>query len=243
MHKPLLSISLALLFSVAPVTLHAQTPPAKSEPDKKADEAKKPETPPEKSFAEVTKDAKVTKGLFTFYRTDEKVFLEIQPDQFDKMYMLSLTCESGLGEGGFYGAEMCGQTPVSFHRQGKNVQLLARNTRFVAQDATPMQRAVNRSFSDSILGATKVESLPQPERKSVLIDFGVILLTDLPMLSYFLEDSFRIPYHFDAKNSAFGMLKAFERNVEIETIAHYATERPPLPPLPNAGRTRGSRRR
>jgi len=236
MHKPIARILIAVLFSVLPSW--AQTPSKadaekKAESEKKPDqsEAKKPEMPPEKPFADVIKDAKAIKGLFTFYQAEEKVFLEIRPDQFDKMYMLSLTCESGLGEGGFYGAEMCGETPIAFHRQGKNVQLIAKNTRFVAQEDSPMQRAVARSFSDSILGSTKVESLPQPERKSLLIDLGALLLTDLPMMSYGLEDSFRIPYHFDAKNSAFGTLKAFERNVEIETIAHYATERPPLPPL------------
>src|SRR5260370_17175589 len=51
------------------------------------------------------------------------------------------------------------------------------------------------------------------------------------MLGYELETSFRIPYHFDQKNSYFGMLKAFEKNVEIETVAHYAAEHPPVPPL------------
>ena len=220
---------LTLLLPVLP--LRAQTP-AKTDNEKKSESAeKKPETPPEKPFADVVKDAKVVKGLFIFYKTEDKVFLEILPDQFDKMYMLSLTCESGLGEGGFYGAEMCGETPVSFHRQDKNIQLLARNTRFVAQPNSPMQRAVNRSFSDSILGSAKIESLPHPERKSLLVDLGALLLTDLPMMGYALEDSFRIPYRFDPKNSSFGLLRSFERNVEIETIAHYATERPPLPPL------------
>ena len=67
------------------------------------------------------------------------------------MYIPSLTCESGLGEGGFYGAEMCGQTPVTFHKEGKTIQLIAKNTRFVAKQGLPIQRAVNRSFSDSIL--------------------------------------------------------------------------------------------
>src|SRR6266576_4674029 len=220
---------LAFLLPVLP--LRAQTP-AKTDNEKKSESAeKKPETPPEKHFADVVKDAKVVKGLFILYKTEDKVFLEILPDQFDKMYMLSLTCESGLGEGGFYGAEMCGETAVSFHRQDKNVQLLARNTRFVAQPNSPMERAVKRSFSDSILGSAKIESLPHPERKSLLIDLGALLLTDLPMMGYALEESFRIPYRFDPKNSSFGLLRSFERNVEIETIAHYATERPPLPPL------------
>jgi len=213
------------LLCTVPLGVRAQQKP---DAEKKEESAKKPETPPEKPFADIIKDAQVTKGLFTFYRSEEKVLLEIQPDQFDKMYMLSLTCESGLGEGGFYGAEMCGETPVVFHKQGKNVQLIAKNTRFLAADNSPIERAVSRSFSDSILGSTKLESLPHPDRRSVLIDLGAILLTDLPMMGYGLEESFRIPYRFDPKNSYFGMLKAFERNVEIETVAHYATERPPL---------------
>ncbi len=200
---------------------------------KKSDstESKKPEEPKDKAFDDVIKDAKPIKGLFTLYQTDEKVFLEIAPDQLDKIYMLSMTCESGLGEGGFYGAQMCGQTPITFHRVGKTIQLVAKNTRFVAKEDLPIARAVERSFSDSILGSTKLASLPHPDRHSYLIDFGDILLTDLPMMSYGLEASFRIPYHFDPKNSYFTTVKSFEKNVEIETVAHYATERPPLPPL------------
>jgi hypothetical protein len=183
------------------------------------------------------KEAQIIGGLFTLYRTEEKVFLEIGPEQFDKVYMLSLTCESGIGERGFYASQMCGETPVLFHKQAKNVQLIAKNVRFVAPGDKPAERAVARSFSDSILGMTKIESLPHPERKSVLIDLGGLLLTDLPMLSYDLEATFRIPYRFDAKNSGFGMLKGFEKNLEIETVAHYATERPPLPPLLPPGAT------
>ena len=72
------------------LALPAQTPPKP--------EGEKPEAPKEKAFAEVIKDAKVTKGMFTFYRTEDQVFLEILPSQFDKLYMLSLTCETGLGE-------------------------------------------------------------------------------------------------------------------------------------------------
>src|SRR5713226_7961934 len=202
------------------LSLAAQTPP-KAEGEKKPDAGdKKPEAPKDKPFAEVVKDAKVVKGLFTFYRTEDKTYLEILPEQFDKMYMLSLTCETGIGE-----------APIAFHREGKNVQLIAKNTRFVAEENSPMQRAVRHSFSDSILGSAKLESLVQPERKSVLIDLGGLLLTDFPMLGYELEVTFRIPYKFDQKNSYFGMLKAFEKNVEIETVAHYAAEHPPVPPL------------
>jgi Met-zincin/Domain of unknown function (DUF5117)/Domain of unknown function (DUF5118) len=224
---------IAAFFTVlGALNLTAQEPP-KTDTEKKPDstEAKKPEPPKEKAFADVIKDAKVIKGLFTFYRTDDQVYVEILPDQLEKMYLLSLTCESGIGEAGFYAAAMCGESPIVFHKQGKNVQLIAKNTRFVAEQNSPMARAVAHSFSDSILGAAKVESLPHPERKSFLIDLGSIFLTDVPMTGYQLESTFRIPYRFDPKNSYFGTIKSFDQNVEIETVAHYAAERPPVPPL------------
>src|SRR5687767_11970287 len=48
-----------------------------------------PAAPAEKSFNDLTKDMEVTKGLFTFYRKDDKILMEVRPDQFDKVYMLS----------------------------------------------------------------------------------------------------------------------------------------------------------
>ena len=231
MRKWMQSLFVAILFLSASTALWAQAPPKTDAEKKPSATDQKAEPAKDKPFAEVVKDAQVIKGLFTFYQTDEKVLLEIQPEQLDKMYMLSLTCESGLGEAGFYAADMCGEAPIVFHKQGKNVQMIAKNTRFVAQDNSPMARAVAHSFSDSILGSAKLESLPHPERKSLLIDLGAILLTDVPMMAYELEATFRIPYHYDAKNSYFGMLKAFERNVEIGTVNHFAAEHLPVPPL------------
>jgi len=64
-----------------------------------------------------------------------------------------------------------------------------------------------------------------------------LLLTDFPMQAYALESTFRIPYRFDAKASHFGAIKAFEKNIDISVVGHYAAERPPLPPLPAPGAT------
>jgi hypothetical protein len=219
------------------LSVQAQQPQPQQSPAPQAaapTDAKKPaapEPPKDKAFADIVKDAQVIKGgLFTLYRTDEKVYLELLPEQLEKTYLVSFTLDSGIGERGFYAAAMAGEAPIVFHKQGKNVQLVFKNSRFYAQEG-PMSRAVARSFSDSILGSTRIESLPHPERKSILIDLGAFLLTDLPMLGYDLEATFRIQYRFDPKNSVFGTLKSFPQNVEIETLAHYATERPPLPPI------------
>jgi hypothetical protein len=208
-----------------------------AKPDAAKPDAKKPEPPKDKTFADVIKDSTEIKGLFTLYRTEEKVYLELLPDQLDKIYMVSLTCDSGLGERGFFAAAMCGEVPIVFRKQGKNIQAIVKNPRFTAQPESPMERAVARSFSDSAIGIAKIESLPHPDRKSVLIDLGSLLLADLPMMSFNLEATFRIPYRFDSKHSSFGKIKAFEKNVEIDVAAHYAAERPLLPPIPSPGST------
>lgn len=189
----------------------------------------------EKPFAEVVKGAKAIDGLFRLYETDEKVLLEIQSEQLDQVYFLALTLESGLGERGFYAAQMGGMAPIAFHREGKSVQLVVRNTRFLAEPDAPIARAVERSFSDSILAQAELAAAPHPERQSLLVDLGAFLLSDLPGLGGALETRFRIPYTFDEKRSTFGRLEGFEKNVEIETQAVYAVDKLPVPPLAKPG--------
>src|SRR6266480_3975088 len=57
-----------------------------------------------KPFADFIKDAEVFRGLFTVYRKDAKVYIEILPDQFDQIYLCAPTMDSGLGERDFLSA-------------------------------------------------------------------------------------------------------------------------------------------
>ena len=74
------------LFSYPPAA-----PPAEG---KKAEEKKDKEKP----FDEVVKDMEKIEGLFTFYRDkdENKVLIEILPDQFDKDYILSTKVEQAI---------------------------------------------------------------------------------------------------------------------------------------------------
>ena len=202
----------------------------KPKPDKEGKEDQK-----EKPFADLVKGAKEIKGLFTIYRAEAKTYLELGPEQLDKVVYVALTLESGIGERGFYASQVGGMAPLLFHREGKTVQLVRKNTRFMARSGSPIERAVVRSFSDSIIGATPVESQPHPERKSVLVDLGALLLTDLPDLAWALETTFRVPYALDAKGSRFGTIAGFPKNVEVETVVRYAVEKLPVPPPPTPG--------
>ncbi len=216
----------AWLWTSAPSAGAADKP--KPGKDDKAEQKEKP-------FADLVKGAKEVRGLFTIYRAEDKTYLEILPDQFEKVIYVALTLESGIGERGFYASQVGGVAPLVFHKEGKTVQLIRKNTRFMARAGSPIERAVARSFSDSILGTAAVESQPQPDRKSVLVDLGALLLTDLPDLSWALEATFRVPYAIDTKGSAFGSINGYPKNVEVETVVRYAVEKLPVPPPPTPG--------
>src|SRR5262245_30329890 len=111
-----------------------------------------PQPPPEKPFADVIKDAEAIEGLFTVYRTkDDKFYLEVKPDQLDKNYLIGSTMESALGERGFFASQVLDDFVFTLHRLGKNIQVLQKNVRYRAAEKTPMQRAVARSFADSVV--------------------------------------------------------------------------------------------
>ena len=172
------------------------TPPAAS-----ASAAARPDPSAPKPFAEVIKGARVDDGFIPVWRKDDKVWLEIAPDRLGKPFHLAANVANSLGERGLYASSM-GRDWMAELRLigGTTVQLLALNTGFRAERDPAMQRTVQQSFSDSLLGAGKVVSAPHPQRKSVLVDAS-FLLSDLLGLSTRIESAFRMPYGLDKGNS------------------------------------------
>ena len=61
--------------------------------------------------------------------------------------MVSLTCESGIGERGFYAAQMCGEMPIQFHKAGEERAAASRRTRGSAPPTA--RRSIARSTDRS----------------------------------------------------------------------------------------------
>jgi hypothetical protein len=202
---------------------------AKPEEAKKAEEAKPSE---DKPFDEVVKDMEVKKGLFTFYyKADEnKLLMEILPEQLEKIFLFAGTLENATGERGVYAAQVGDSFPFVFHRVGKNIQWVEKNTAFTANPSTPAARYVARSFADAILGSAKIQSKPHPERKSVLIDAAEMFIGDLPGLTPFFNQVYQpTNYHFDKANSSIAGVKDFPENALLDIWLHYATDNPRTP--------------
>jgi Met-zincin/Domain of unknown function (DUF5117) len=185
----------------------------------------------QKPFAEVIKGAKETPGFYNIYERDDKVWIEIQPEQFDQPFFFAFNYSSGLGEKWFFGGLMLDSFVASFHRlSATQVQLIARNTDYFAKPNTPEARAVREAFSDSLLSAAPVVSQPHPERKSVLIEANALLFADIPGANGMLERTYRQAYSFDPRNSSITRARATPDLVAININAHYALQRVSQPP-------------
>ncbi len=103
-----------------------------------------------KPYKDVLKDAKAIPGYFTLHQKDEKVWIEIRPEQLDKPFFFAANVPRSLGERGLYGSQMAGpwlapggdNQVVVWKKIGNQVQLIAKNTRFYAKAGTPQARFV-----------------------------------------------------------------------------------------------------
>ena len=172
-----------------------------------------------KAFNEVIKNSSAVKGLFTFYRQKDtgKIYLELQSQQLNKNFLSTMTLEAGIGERGIYSGMPLQDFLFYFRRVNNNIHFVVRNVNFRVTPGSPQTRSLARSFSDSVLYSIPIKSI-HPQRKTILIDLGDLLLKDLPGLAASLSTQLGTTYQLDENKSYFGSAKAFPLNMEIESV-------------------------
>ena len=165
-----------------------------------------PGAPP--PFAVVIKDAKQIDGPITAWQKDDKLWLELAPEQFGKPFMLSPKLSTGIGEAFILGGLMAypGQrrrraAGGGVRARAQPVRLQARNQDVIAKAGTPEARAMAASYSPSLLGSVPVASQPHPQRKTVLIEADGLFLSDMLGVGMQLQRAFRQGYSLDPRNS------------------------------------------
>jgi hypothetical protein len=188
-------------------------------------------------FAEIIKDAKRTDGLFTVWQKDDKVWLELKPSDLGQPFFMSPKTKTGIGEDMFFGGLMTrgDEVVVEFRRIHNNLQMLARNTEFIAKAGTPTGRAVEAAFSPSLLASTSVLSQPHPERKSILVEANPLFINDMLGTGMQLQRTYRQGYSLDTRNSAIMSVRDTPEVLVFEVMNHYATgsiaaPQPGMPP-------------
>ncbi|HET6264243.1 MAG TPA: DUF5117 domain-containing protein, partial [Usitatibacter sp.] len=189
-----------------------------------------PPVPSPRAFASVIREAHAMPGLFTVYEKDDRVFLELKPDQLNTPFYLSINRTRGLGESFIYPFMMRGYV-VEFRKVGGLVQMIAKNTRYRAQEGSPLALAAQQSFTDSLLGTAPVVSEPHPETKSILVEANPLFIADIAGTGTELEAAFKAPYSFDQRNSSFTKVRSTADMATFAVSAHFAM--PKLPPPSN----------
>ena len=179
-------------------------------------------------FATVVKDAKHSDGLIGFWQREDKVWLELSPDDFNRPLFLSPKLSRGIGEAGIFGGSMMVpgsrvyERMVEFRRVHHIVQLVELNSDYLARDTkSPQARAVAASFSHSILASVPVASLPHPEHKGVLVDAAGLFLNDMLGLGAALQRAFRQGYALEGRNTHFSTLRATPEMLVLNVNAHF----------------------
>jgi hypothetical protein len=165
-------------------------------------------------FDKVTKDAKTYEGLFKLYQKDENLYLELRPDQLDKPLLAPIAIARGMGMGG-YTLNFDEQWVLLFKRVGDKVQLVRRNVRFRAKPGSAVAKAVEVTYTDSILKALPIVTINQ-QKQAPLINLNEIFMQDFAQLGGFWFGS------MDQSRSTWGKIKAFPKNIEIEVNAVFA---------------------
>ena len=170
--------------------------------------------PPEKKFpdfAAVVKGAKVSEGLFALHQKDDHVYAEIRPDQFDKPFLMPIAVARGAGMGGAT-LNFGDQWVIAFKKVGDKVFVVRRNVRFTAKPGSTAAKAVETTYSDSVLLSVPIKTV-NPMKGSTVIDLNAIFFTDLADLGLgFL----------DRERTTWGKVKAFKKNVELQVAATFA---------------------
>jgi hypothetical protein len=145
----------------------------------------------------------------------------------------------------FFGGLMEVSGIVEFRRIHNQMQLVWRNVGYYAKPGTPEALAIDAAYSPSLLASAPVLSLPEPERKSVLVEANALFLADLLGFGMDLQRSYRQGYSFDPRNSAITQVRVTPDIVVLEVLGHYATASiavpqpgtPPGVPQPSAPRS------
>jgi len=156
-------------------------------------------------------------GLFTVWRKQARVYLEIAPAQLDHQFLLVPILANGLGRGLFAGIHF---KPVlwQFTRVGNQIMTVEKNPYGKAQAGSAAALAVANSYPQSVISADPITAIDSSTGNIV---FGAdALLTDIVDLTTTLNgpvgESRSPRYSLNSRLSFFGPTKAFPTNVDIE---------------------------
>jgi hypothetical protein len=168
-----------------------------------AQEGKKPSK--FRDFADVTKDAKKYEGMFTLYHDNQNLYAVLGGGDMDKPLLVPMSVARGAASAGM-GLNFDEQWVISFKRVGDYVHLIRKNLRYEAPKGSPLEKAVEQNYTDSVLMALPIVS-DNPPGGGVMINLSDIFFTDFADLAVGGIDRSKASWH---------KIKAYPNNLELQ---------------------------
>jgi hypothetical protein len=185
--------------------------------------AQEQEQSSEADFDELIADSEQLNGLFTLYHYADtgKVYIELEPEQFNQNYLCFSSLESGLGESGIVGGLELNEFLFQWRRRQDKVQFVLPNINFRANADDPQSGSINRSFSESVLYSLPIASI-HPERQTVLVDISNLFIGDQDLSGLVKEVSSDLEASYDGNKSYINEVKVFPYNIEFESVLGFS---------------------
>ena len=222
---------LAVLLTLTAFTVSAH---AADKKDKNKDKAQGKGAPaaaagagaaPEKPFTEwskLTKDAEQKKGFFTIWKKRDNLYLELSKEQLNQPFLYVVSLSRGIGSNFVLGGLPLDDRMLQFERHGDKIALVHVNTWLLAPKDSPIGKARDLSTPQSVVQLFKIES-EIDSNKTVMIDLGALLLSDVTDLAEGLRQSFNnVSVRFDKERSLLESSKTFPDNAEFEVTLTYS---------------------
>jgi hypothetical protein len=176
----------------------------------------RPKYPP---HSVVLKDAERKAGLIPLYLKENKLYAEIGPQQLNKDFIVVIAIAKGIGQAPLVGGYSWGfgdDWVWQFRKVDDQIRIIRRNVRFRAAQGTPEDKAVDLAYTDSVLFSLPTVTIG-PQGGNV-VDLNQVFMSDLPQISQVMPG-----FGFAANKSDYAAVKGFEKNVEIQVAATYAS--------------------
>ena len=199
----------------------AATKPTAEAPKKKS---------PFKPTKEVLKDTRAQDGFFkTHLHRDQKMFMEIRPDQLGKEFGMLMHFSEGAGvfnlHDGLYISDM---RLMRFERIGDQIYLFHVNPRFTADEGSALSYSLSSNTGHSVVHKFKISSVDE-KTNAIVIDVTPFFVSNYANLSEQIKFYYgRKPVAYDKDKSYLNKVMSFPKNLEIDVMLSYRSSNRPI---------------
>lgn len=175
-------------------------------------------------YAELTKGAEKKEGFFTLYHNEDdgKLYMAVPEDRLNEDFLMNIEISEGIGSAFIFGGQMLNRKALllSFQKKEGKLMLVLKPYQYTADEGSPEAKAVDLTFSDSIVETAKIEATS--EEGEILIDVYDWFVSDMSGISQLIENAVSPRpgqpgrASFDKSRSFLKQVQSFPMNSNIE---------------------------